>query len=61
VIVGTSNAVNLTAGLTDALPRVFATSLAPLEHAGGLALLALDACAGLRAPLARQLLQGLRG
>jgi len=32
-----------------------------MEHAGGLALLALDACASLRAPLARHLLQGLRG
>jgi len=51
----------LTAGLTDALPRVFATGLPPMEHAGGLALLALDACASLRAPLARHLLQGLRG
>jgi len=51
----------LTAGLTDLLPRVFATGCLPLEHAGGLALLALDACASLRAPLARHLLQGLRG
>jgi len=50
----------LTAGLTDALPRVYTTGFPPLEHAGGLALLALDACAALRAPLARHLLQGLR-
>jgi len=51
----------LTAGLTDLLPRVFATGQPLLEHAGGLALLALDVCAPLRAPLARHLLQGLRG
>jgi len=50
----------LTAGLTDLLPRVFATGQPLLEHAGGLALLALDVCAPLRAPLARHLLQGLR-
>jgi len=50
----------VTAGLTDLLPRVFATGLAPLEHPGGLALLALDVCAAARAPLVRQLLQGWR-
>jgi len=50
----------LTAGLTDLLPRVFTTGQSLLEHAGGLALLALDVCAPLRAPLARHLLQGLR-
>ena len=50
----------LTAGLTDLLPRVFATGLAPVEHAAGLALLALDLAAPLRRPLARHLLQGLR-
>jgi 2-octaprenyl-6-methoxyphenol hydroxylase len=50
----------LTAGLTDIMPRVFATGLAPVEHAAGLALLALDLAAPLRAPLARHLLQGLR-
>jgi 2-octaprenyl-6-methoxyphenol hydroxylase len=50
----------LTAALTDLLPRVFTTGLAPVEHACGLALLALDVAAPLRAPLARHLLQGLR-
>jgi len=50
----------LTAGLTDLLPRVFATGQPLLEHIGGLALLALDICAPLRAPLARHLLQGFR-
>ncbi|WP_345251742.1 UbiH/UbiF/VisC/COQ6 family ubiquinone biosynthesis hydroxylase [Pigmentiphaga soli] len=50
----------LTAGLTDFLPRVFASGLPPVEHAAGLALLALDASAALRRPLARHLLQGLR-
>ncbi|AHV91058.1 ubiquinone biosynthesis hydroxylase, UbiH/UbiF/VisC/COQ6 family protein [Bordetella holmesii 30539] len=50
----------LTAGLTDLMPRVFATGLAPVEHACGLALLALDLAAPARAPLARHLLQGLR-
>ncbi|KOF54182.1 hypothetical protein AD428_08665 [Achromobacter sp. DMS1] len=39
----------LTAGITDLMPRVFATRLAPVEHACGLALLALDLSAGLRA------------
>jgi len=50
----------LTAGLTDLLPRVFATGWAPVEHACGLALLGLDLAAPVRAPLARHLLQGLR-
>ncbi|WP_256977746.1 FAD-dependent monooxygenase [Bordetella genomosp. 10] len=50
----------LTAGLTDLMPRAFATGLAPLEHAGGLALLSLDLLQPLRTPLARHLLQGLR-
>jgi 2-octaprenyl-6-methoxyphenol hydroxylase len=50
----------ITAGLTDLLPRVFTTGLAPVEHACGLALLALDVAAPLRAPLARHLLQGWR-
>lgn len=50
----------ITAGLTDLMPRVFATGLAPVEHACGLALLALDLSSPLRAPLARHLLQGLR-
>ena len=50
----------LTTGLTDLLPRVFATGLAPIEHACGLALLGLDTLQALRAPLARQLMQGRR-
>ncbi|MVW77435.1 UbiH/UbiF/VisC/COQ6 family ubiquinone biosynthesis hydroxylase [Bordetella sp. 02P26C-1] len=50
----------ITGGLTDLMPRAFATGLAPVEHACGLGLLALDAVAPLRAPLARHLLQGLR-
>lgn len=50
----------LTAGVTDILPRVFATQNPLIEHACGLALLALDLLPPLRAPLARQLLQGLR-
>ena len=39
----------ITAGLTDLMPRVFATGLAPVEHACGLALLGLDLAAPLRA------------
>jgi 2-octaprenyl-6-methoxyphenol hydroxylase len=50
----------LTTGLTDLLPRVFATGFAPIEHACGLALLGLDTLQALRAPLARQLMQGRR-
>ena len=50
----------ITAGLTDLMPRAFATGLSPVEHACGLGLLALDLAAPLRAPLARHLLQGLR-
>jgi len=50
----------ITAGLTDLMPRAFATGLVPVEHACGLGLLALDLAAPLRAPLARHLLQGLR-
>ncbi len=50
----------VTAGLTDLMPRIFATGLAPVEHACGLALLGLDLAAPLRAPLARHLLQGFR-
>ncbi len=49
-----------TAGLTDLMPRIFATGLAPVEHACGLALLGLDVSRTLRGPLARQLLEGLR-
>lgn len=50
----------LTLTLTDLMPRVFATGLAGIEHAAGAALLGLDLVSPLRAPLARQLLQGLR-
>lgn len=50
----------LTAGLTDFMSRGFATRCSVVEHAGGLALLALDLSPSLRAPLARHLLQGLR-
>ena len=50
----------LTATLTDLLSRAFATRCSAVEHAGGLALLALDLSPYLRAPLARHLLQGLR-
>lgn len=50
----------ITAGLTDLMPRAFATGLAPLEHVCGAGLLALDLAAPLRAPLARHLLQGFR-
>jgi len=50
----------LTVGLTDVMPRLFTTGLTPIEHACGLALLALDLAAPLRAPLARHLLQGRR-
>lgn len=50
----------LTAGITDLLPRVFSTGWSPIEHACGLALLALDTLPPLRRPLGRQLMQGLR-
>jgi 2-octaprenyl-6-methoxyphenol hydroxylase len=50
----------VTAGLTDLMPRAFATKLSPIEHVCGLGLLTLDMAAPLRAPLARHLLQGLR-
>lgn len=50
----------LTAAVTDALPRLFATGNPLVEHACGLALLGLDTCAPLRRQLARHLLQGRR-
>jgi 2-octaprenyl-6-methoxyphenol hydroxylase len=50
----------LTTGLTDLLPRVFATGFAPIEHLCGLALLGLDTIQAARAPLASQLMQGRR-
>lgn len=50
----------LTAGLTDLMPRIFATGLAPIEHACGLALLTLDLSRTVRTPLARQMMEGSR-
>lgn len=50
----------LTATLTDSMARTFTSRLAPVEHMAGLALLGMDLCPALRAPLARHLLQGLR-
>jgi len=50
----------LTTGITDFLPRVFATHNPLVRHACGLSLLALDLGRPLRAPLARHLLAGLR-
>lgn len=51
----------LTTNLTDLMSRVFTTRSPVVEHAGGLALLGLDLLPALRRPLARHLLQGLRG
>lgn len=51
----------LTAGLTDLMPRIFATGFSPIEHACGLALLTLDLSRTVRTPLARQLMEGTRG
>lgn len=50
----------LTAGITDVLPRVFATANPLVEHGSGLALLGLDLLPPARQTLARHLLQGLR-
>ncbi len=50
----------ITASLTDLMPRIFSTGLAPVEHACGLTLLALDLATPLRSPLAQHLLQGFR-
>lgn len=50
----------LTAGITDFLPRVFSTGSPLVEHACGLALMALDAAPPMRHALSRHLLQGLR-
>jgi 2-octaprenyl-6-methoxyphenol hydroxylase len=50
----------ITAGITDLMPRAFATGFAPIEHACGLALLGLDLSSSMRSPLARHFLQGLR-
>lgn len=46
--------------LTDLMSKAFSTGWAPVEHAAGLGLWALDAIEPLRAPLARHLMQGLR-
>jgi 2-octaprenyl-6-methoxyphenol hydroxylase len=51
----------ITASMTHLMSSVFTTGLAVVEHAAGLALLTLDTCPTLRAPLARHLMQGLRG
>ncbi|NYE23728.1 FAD-dependent monooxygenase [Pigmentiphaga litoralis] len=50
----------LTAGLTDLMPRIFATGFSPIEHACGLALLTLDLSRTVRTPLARQMMEGAR-
>ena len=50
----------LTLGITDTLPRFFATPNPLVQHAGGLGLLTLDLLRSARAPLASQLLMGLR-
>ncbi|MBV6273041.1 FAD-dependent monooxygenase [Alcaligenaceae bacterium CGII-47] len=51
---------SLTLAITDTLPRLFATANPLVRHACGTALMALDLLPGLRKPLARHLLQGLR-
>lgn len=50
----------LTLGLTDFLPRIFATENSVIQHGCGLSLLALDLSSSIRTPLARHLLEGLR-
>jgi 2-octaprenyl-6-methoxyphenol hydroxylase len=50
----------LTRSLTDLMPRIFASGLAPIEYACGMSLLALDLLGPLRTPLARHLLLGFR-
>ena len=55
-----ANDRQVTVKLTDIMSRAFTTGWAPLEHAAGAGLWALDAIAPLRAPLARHLMQGLR-
>jgi len=42
------------------MSSIFTTEQPLIEHAAGLALLALDTVPALRAPLARHLMQGLR-
>lgn len=50
----------LTAAITDLLPRAFTTGNPLINHAGGLALLAMDMLPPVRKSLAAHLLQGLR-
>jgi len=50
----------LTVGITDTLPRIFATNNPLIQHMGGLGLLTLDLVRGARTPIASQLLMGLR-
>ncbi len=50
----------VTSKLTSFMSGIFTTGWSPVEHAAGLTLLALDTLPFLRAPLARQLMQGLR-
>ena len=50
----------LTMGITDTLPRFFATRNPLRQHLGGLGLLTMDLLRSTRAPLATQLLMGLR-
>ena len=49
-----------TVKLTGFMSTIFTTQLPIIEHVAGLALLALDTFEGLRAPLARHLMEGLR-
>jgi 2-octaprenyl-6-methoxyphenol hydroxylase len=50
----------LTVGLTDLMPRVFASPLAPVALARGAALALLDVVAPLRGVIARQMMNGRR-
>jgi 2-octaprenyl-6-methoxyphenol hydroxylase len=50
----------VTSKLTSFMSDIFTTGWSPIEHAAGLTLLAFDTLPFLRAPLARQLMQGLR-
>ncbi|MFA7579929.1 FAD-dependent monooxygenase [Castellaniella sp.] len=50
----------LTIAITDTLPRIFSSEWAPVRHACGLGLMALELLPMLRRPLARQLMQGQR-
>jgi len=50
----------VTSKLTSFMSDIFTTGWSPIEHIAGLTLLAFDTLPFLRAPLARQLMQGLR-